>query len=434
MTNIVTRKMSLDGDVPVEVLLHYVCEYLGSKQDLISFSSASSTLRKMMFSSSALTLWNRLLGTDPFEICIDGYCPTCHHWKSRGGVQSALRFMSKCPLRSLSLHCFLTDLPSCLFALLDARHLESLTLRLTNTSNSPPLDCLLQDSGIFQQLQPDSFANLQELVVNSSHLHHVKLAGRARLLDIMGKNLISLKFMNLSPTGVFSILSNRCPKLTSLRVDKASIPADLEAYRNNHLQELELCRLNFIPVKLSFSALRKVKCSTVFRMEEFQLKTLIAALPKTLISLNLEIPGSYTNQTLLIVSKYLPNLKCLILEGSYEKGVVTRVALEQVQQKMIALETFELISTKSVTTLTFDSMESFLILRNFQSLKILRIIFDEVIMLGLLDLLQDNDHLETLYITAKQRWIPTHIYEATKQFLVNTQKKFPNIIFVLETS
>jgi hypothetical protein len=127
-----------------------------------------------------------------------------------------------------------------------------LDLTLSNKSNSPPLEDLLSMSKFYtldgEQISSGSFEfpELHELTLDSSHLQHVNLAGRARLLDTLGLNLESLTFSGLSPSGTFSILSTRCPKLLRLRVDRVSAAQDILSYKNNALEELDLRRAGFL--------------------------------------------------------------------------------------------------------------------------------------------------------------------------------------------
>lgn len=133
------------------------------------------------------------------------------------------------------------------------RTLRGLDLTLSNKSNSPPLEDLLSMSNFYpsegtmkKQSNSLEFPQLKELTLDSTHLQHVNLAGRARLLDILGINLESLSFSGLSPSGAFSILSTRCPKLLKLRVDRISAAQDILSYRNVALEELELRRAGFL--------------------------------------------------------------------------------------------------------------------------------------------------------------------------------------------
>lgn len=138
-------------------------------------------------------------------------------------------------------------------ALSTTRTLKGLDLTLSNKSNSPPLEDLLSMSNFYpsddtQKKHSSSleFPQLKELTLDSTHLQHVNLAGRARLLDILGINLESLSFSGLSPAGAFSILSTRCPKLLKLRVDRISAAQDILSYRNVALEELDLRRAGFL--------------------------------------------------------------------------------------------------------------------------------------------------------------------------------------------
>jgi hypothetical protein len=141
----------------------------------------------------------------------------------------------------------------CLTALSTTRTLKGLDLTLSNKSNSPPLEDLLSMSNFYPSddtMKKNShsleFPQLKELTLDSTHLQHVNLAGRARLLDILGINLESLSFSGLSPSGAFSILSTRCPKLLKLRVDRISAAQDILSYRSVALEELDLRRAGFL--------------------------------------------------------------------------------------------------------------------------------------------------------------------------------------------
>jgi hypothetical protein len=146
-----------------------------------------------------------------------------------------------------------TEHTGCLTALSTTRTLKGLDLTLSNKSNSPPLEDLLSMSNFYPSddtMKKNShsleFPQLKELTLDSTHLQHVNLAGRARLLDILGINLESLSFSGLSPSGAFSILSTRCPKLLKLRVDRISAAQDILSYRSAALEELDLRRAGFL--------------------------------------------------------------------------------------------------------------------------------------------------------------------------------------------
>lgn len=332
--------MALDR-LPAEVFLQLILPYLCDNLSILSqFSLACKAFHQLLFQPSAADLWDNANRHQPVKVCIDGYCPTCnvafHAVKvnpsgnnsfsltksPRDQTSHAFQFLSTCPLRSILLHCFITDIPKALKALSHQHALHSLELSLTNKTTSPPLDTLLSEKSMRSIHSTDSFINLKELTLNSSHLLHVKLGGRARLLDLLGRQLKVLKFVNLSPSGVFSILPTRCPGLTSLRVDKALSVSDLEGYHNEVLLELDLYRCSFIPSKASlshFPALIKVKFSALFRMEEIQVKSLVAAMPSRVKSLTLEVPSLLADVAVSYISRGLRCLEELVLEGSYEK-------------------------------------------------------------------------------------------------------------------
>ena len=187
------------------------------------------------------------------------------------------------------MQCFVTDIPDCLEAISSQGILQNLELKLSNKSNSPTLEFLLLNSPHFRTFSKCLWP-LKELVVDSSNLVHVRLPGRSLLLDILGKGLESLSFIGSCPGGVFGCLDKRCPKLKSLRVDRAISVVDFEAYRNDNLEHLELCRPNFVMTSLSqFPRLRHFRftpCSKVCLTFSF---TKLFAMMPTIFFLQLDL-------------------------------------------------------------------------------------------------------------------------------------------------
>ena len=104
-------------------------------------------------------------------------------------------------------------------ALSSRKFLRTLDLTLSNKTNSPSLEALLgalksspenslsfktdfSGYGKTSDIGPESFPDLKDLILDSSHLQHVNLLGRALLLDILGTNLEALSFSGLSPAGI----------------------------------------------------------------------------------------------------------------------------------------------------------------------------------------------------------------------------------------
>ena len=241
-----------------DVVLGYILPYIRNKKMLATLATVSKHFEDILFSLEAEHIWNDELSS--FHLCIDTYCTSCLMKKlqRKGSHLGSIGFLRKFPISRLKLHCFVTDIPDCMLALSSRKYLKALDLTLTNKTNSPPLEDLLGTSSLFHQgikeiqEQPsvttpnvtgvinnnneenkgssreniiannytinernrdDSdieinvegnsslFPELRELTLDSCHLAHVNLAGRAKLLDILGENLESLTFSGLSPTG-----------------------------------------------------------------------------------------------------------------------------------------------------------------------------------------------------------------------------------------
>lgn len=193
--------LQLSSDVVVGNILPFIIQ----KKTLATLATVSRQFRDILFSKDAEHIWNHDNST--FHLCIDTFCANCMMKKKqrKGSHFGSIGFLRKFPIGNLSLHCFVTDIPDCIEALSERKYLKTLELTLSNKSNSPPLEDLLETSSVLadtRTCEKNMFAELKDLKLDSSHLQHVNLPGRARLLDILGANLESLTFSGLSPAGI----------------------------------------------------------------------------------------------------------------------------------------------------------------------------------------------------------------------------------------
>ena len=358
-----------------------------------------------------------------------------------------------------------------MIALSKTRTLKGLDLTLSNKSNSPPLEDLFSMSNFYtspaEMIPPGSleFPSLKELTLDSSHLQHVNLPGRARLLDILGVNLESLSFSGLSPSGAFSILSSRCPKLLKLRVDRVCAAQDILSYSNPDLEELDLRRAGFLlypgnyslgedPLLCghlilffsrlisllpphyegclsSFPSLKCVKYTPSFRCDSAQIEGLINALPAALFHLSLEAPSRTGDAVLDAVSKRLHILQSLSIQGSHELGTLSADALLQLGRKCLFLQSLEVSSAKSVSDLVFDSA-AFMMLASFPSLKKIRVKYDAVTIKLLPDLLRQSDSLREVVLWERRRWIRPSEWVAMVAAVDSINKQFLSCTVELE--
>jgi hypothetical protein len=103
-----SRLESLMSDVLLANILPFICE----KKSLSTLAVVSKHFMKIVFSDEAEQLWNQ--SREPFQFCIDTYCPICLIKKrqQKGSMNGVLRLLEKCPIYNLNLHCFITDIPS----------------------------------------------------------------------------------------------------------------------------------------------------------------------------------------------------------------------------------------------------------------------------------------------------------------------------------
>mmetsp|Transcript_23659 Transcript_23659/g.39447 ORF Transcript_23659/g.39447 Transcript_23659/m.39447 type:complete len:577 (+) Transcript_23659:133-1863(+) len=394
-------KRTLDQIIPEDMLLYNILPFLANRSCLNNLSQVNHKFRRMLFSNKTSSLWDK---SSPrcFEVCIDGYCPVCHFRHVRGSVDSAVNFLSLCPVKRVQIHCFVADIPACLCALSRMGHLEELNLTLTNQHDSPSLEALLSEermssclasgtgAGIVITTPPTTttttigggevavvagaaaavmhgLRGLKRLTLDSSHLHHVNRAGRSRLLDYLGQNLEYLSFKNLSTSCVFTLIDSRCPKLRYIRMDQAKANAGLETYKNPYLEALDLRRCNFIPVRklAHLPALRRFRFSSSFRMEEAQLKLLICIIPKSVVDLSIEVPSALANLALIVISKKHHQLQSLTLDGSHEKGLISSRVLAAVGTSCPQLKCLRIRHAKSVDALGFEDDSAYSVCQRF---------------------------------------------------------------------
>lgn len=266
-----------------DVLIGQIFSFIPSRSTLGCLCCVNKYMKSILFSPDCCELWNK--SSHIVGICIDDSCPLCPIKRVKCGEMSALSLLRHCPLQKLKLHCFVTHIPECLEAISKQGIIQVLELKLTNKSTSPSLEHLLSNSAVFQNSSKTVWS-LKSLILDSSNLQHVKLAGRSLLLDILGRSLEDLSMVGNSPAGVFTSLSSRCPNVKHLRVDKAISHVDFSAYRNDKLESLELCRTNFvISTPLHFPMLKMFRFTLAYRLDCTNVEEMVMCLPS-----NLQVP------------------------------------------------------------------------------------------------------------------------------------------------
>ena len=500
--------LRLDTNIPDAILVDSILPFMATRRDLISLATTCKRMRKLLFSRETSVVWdNSWVGR--FQVCIDGYCPTCQFNKNNSSVEGAIIFLSRFPLRRLLVHCFLTDIPSCLTALSAVGELRQLTLAFTAKRGDPPLETVLSNalctpqevaaataaavvavgndrlqcisspppppaaeaqcstgdrsgaatksrsntigaisgslSGVRRpgdrlhdgRVVLSGLGSLTSLTLDASHLTHAKAAGRARLLDFLGRNLQALSFRHLSPSGAFSnIIAPRCPALTYLRVDRAQTEEDLQAFTHPLLEELELRRCQFIlsqPLSpLRLPALRRLRFSASFRAELPQLRSLVTCLPKSITDLSIEVPSSLANQLIVFIGKMLPSLLHLTLEGSYETDTILPSVVSYLGHKCRLLRSIHIRHAKSVHALSLLNGEAVNALRDFPCLSELNIRFDEDLLPSMRLLLQRSISMRALTLWQRQRWMPPGVWGGMASAVEQLNEEFPLVDVRLE--
>jgi len=379
-----------------DILLHRIFPFL-DRRSKFSLGGTCKENRLMILSPQASKYWNN---DGPFEFCIDSYCcPVCPLKRNGFKTSGALSILSNFPFQMVKMHGFVTNIPDFLTALSHKKTIVSLHLAITNKANSPPLCDLLPND-----LTGDMFPNLTELVLDSAHLQHVNPAGRHRLLCILGERLISLSFLALSPSHMFTMVKELCPNLRTLRVDKACSLEDLALYRNNNLESLELCRADFLlTVHLQLPRLRRLRFTPARVYDTVQFTQMISVLNPNILELCLEVPSEMASSLLPHIATRLPQLRNLKLEGSYMCGKLDVAELSSLCTGCPSLHTFEVFSARSVSTLGFQN-NAFHVLGSFPSLRRVRVMYEETVVADLALTLSTSRSLSEVVLWERMRW------------------------------
>mmetsp|Transcript_33705 Transcript_33705/g.34333 ORF Transcript_33705/g.34333 Transcript_33705/m.34333 type:complete len:430 (-) Transcript_33705:292-1581(-) len=409
--------------VPSEIALHLIFPFL-PRSSQSSFCNTSRHYRNLFLSSDATQYWNR----SPFKFCIDSYCcPVCP-LKSGGSIPGALSILSNYPFENIIMHGFVTDISDCLIALSSKGTVRSLHLTVTNKACSPPLCDSLPTT-----VTGDMLPHLTELILDSAHLHHINPAGRYRLLSIIGTRLKTLSFVGGSCSRTFEMVNELCPNLKTLRVDKASSIEDLAAYHSDSLENIELCRANFLlTVSLQLPRLKKLKFTSNSLYERGQFVQMITGLSLNhyLVEIDLEVPSDIASSLLPSIASALPRLRYLKLEGSYVCGGLERTGLTRLRENCLQLQSLELFSTRSVTTLGFQK-DSFHLLGSFPALQKIRVKYEDTVIDELNTVLSGSKTLQHVILWENKRWSAVPWAKMLKR-IRKVSKGFPSIKISLE--
>lgn len=135
------------NNLAVEVFTTKILTYCG-KESLCNISLTNKRQRYIVMGKNSKEAWESI----PIHVCIDSYC-ICSQQQRRmfktkyknnhDDIISLSNFLRICPIRTLSIHCFVSDIPTCIMSLAEMKTLRHLELKLTNKSDSIGLKELL---------------------------------------------------------------------------------------------------------------------------------------------------------------------------------------------------------------------------------------------------------------------------------------------------
>jgi hypothetical protein len=219
-------------------------------------------------------------------------------------------------------------------------------------------------------------------------------------------------------------------------VDKMQTLPDFQNYFNDKLEHLELCRCNIVlpHIHKNFPNLKKLRFSSIFRLESVQIIHIISHIPATVTDLCLEVPSSLSNIAINAISECLPNLVHLTIEGSYDNGNIDSQSLKALGEHCKHLESIQILSRKSVNTLGFNSSESFTSLGNnyFSCLKSFKVRFEPLLIEGLVVLLKKTKSINKITLWERQNWMGEVKWKNIKRYLDSLSCAYPNVTIELE--
>ena len=395
-----------------ELFQFHIVPFCASLASLSALAATSRQLRRRCYA--------RLTCPAPtLDLCIDLYCPLCPMRKQHGTSRGTVSLIASFPLRRLKMHCFVSDVPACLSALAAKRTVESLELRLTNKSLSCSLDRILP-----RGLGPDDFPALRELVLDSSHLQHVNVAGRVRLLSMLGAHLEVLVLSGTSSAGLLHHLSALCPRLRRLRVDRVRSEGEIAGYKSESLAELDVRRVSFVLPPLRLPMLRRLRYSSSSRLEPVQMEAMVASLPRVR-DLVLEVCSRDADLTVAAICRHLPGLRSLTLEGSYEAGALSAQAL-QLLGRSCPITDLCVRSAQSVTPLALGE-GAFLQLAKLPELASAVVPYSDDIFTDLFAVLSSSPRLRRLIFWERRKWLGTPKWLEIEHTLAVYAASFPAI-------
>jgi hypothetical protein len=420
-----TPSRSMQAIVEAGLLTKNILPFLPNKCTFIRMAATCKTLGVVMASDSAEELWKCVNLT----VCIDPACPLCPY-KRESSKQAVFSILQKFPISYGTIHCLVLDIPAIIKSVGLRGTMKSLHIALTNKKDTPQLSSLLEGVSII----PDAFKALHALTIDSSNLRTVGLQGRIKILSMVGRQLNNLELIGTCASGIFDSIREYCPNLKHLRVDKVETEGYLSQYDSSVLLSLELRRVGFLPMNLAYMtpALQQLKLTFNCFHGEAQWIAFFGALPRSLKSIELEIPSSLGNLIISLIASTTPQIEEVRLGGSYDSSAISRSSIEELVSKCNRLAAFELGGAFSAFQLLMDR-ESILALCRRPSLRELTLMYRPADIDAISRAMLVSESIRRVVLWERRRWVsPQSIWSDMKARVDEINVQFPAVEIELQ--
>jgi hypothetical protein len=271
----------------------------------------------------------------------------------------------------------------------------------------------------------ECFQNLRELTLDGSHLVAVNLAGRSKMLKILGKRLECLRFVGNTPKGIFEVIEELCPNLRRLRLDRSNEGVDYS--HMPFLEDMRLERSMHLPTAFSYESLRLFSFSYyhyfgVDRIERL-ITNLAMQLKRPLEGLDLEIPGVFVNETLCFCAEHLRDLQSLTIRSSHSDGVISPGTIQSLAQACPNLRQLKM-KGKSTSPIIF-SPSALQELGFVHKLDELFLVLNDKHLDNIERLLSSSSFPLKVIMWERRRWVSAHIWRNAQLKLADIQCRYP---------
>jgi hypothetical protein len=246
---------------------------------------------------------------------------------------------------------------------------------------------------------------------------------------MLGGRLEVLKLRGTSSTGLLLHVAALCPDLKELRVDRIRNETEISDYKSDTLRVLDVRRVSFVLPQLRLPNLSVLRYSSSSRLEPGQMEIMIASLPKVISDLTLEVCSRDADVAIAAICRYLPKLRSLTLEGSYESGSISAFAIDQLGRSC-PIEELRIRSAQSITPLQLRE-GAFGYLCSLPQLVNAMLPYSDDVFPSLFAVLSTHRCLRSITFWERRKWLGTPKWIEIEHTLAVYAVDFPHVTLTL---